>query len=123
MPPQIQPKVKPLEPKSCTERITRWTKEQEQARRRMPRTMTIELKHKYTRRTSSKRKDDVTPRVTNEDITPRAKILKGTSLHTKTRTPRDKSNHVSASSKETAQEDDQVLHPEAVNVESTTCKN
>eukprot|EP01018_Ginkgo_biloba_P018654 Gb_35308 [translate_table: standard] len=72
--------------------------------------MAIELKHKYTRRTGSKQKDDATLGVTDEDIAARAKSLKGMSLQANTGTPRDKSNHVSASSEETA------LHLEAINL-------
>eukprot|EP01018_Ginkgo_biloba_P036227 Gb_41261 [translate_table: standard] len=123
MPPRVQQKVKPIKPKSRTERIAHWTKEQEQAGRRLPRTMATELKHKYTHQTGSKRKDDATLGVAGEDIAPRAESLKGTSLHAKIGTARDKSNHVSTSSEETAQADDQALHFKAINMESTGYEN
>eukprot|EP01018_Ginkgo_biloba_P015427 Gb_26976 [translate_table: standard] len=64
-----------------------------------------------------------TKEVAGEDIAPRAESLKGMSLNAKTGTPRDESNHVSTSLEETAQADDQALHLEAVNMESTACKN
>ena len=85
--------------------------------------MAAELKHKYTRRTGNKQKNDVTLGIINKDITPGAESLKGTSLHAKIGTPRDESSHVSASSEETAQADEQALHSKAINMESTSCEN
>eukprot|EP01018_Ginkgo_biloba_P007883 Gb_10747 [translate_table: standard] len=84
MPPQVQQKVKPIKPESHVERIARWTKEQEQAERRLPRTMAAELTHKYTHRTGKHK-----PRKLGRSLQPDIQNSKGEKSETSRKTPKE----------------------------------